>query len=111
MRSGEIWLVNFSPSIGHEIAKVRPALLIGDETLGALDLSLVIPLTDSQKFAQPWHVPVKRSPLNKLKKDSVVDCFQIKSVSHQRFQRKIGALSQADMDEVKLCLISVLDLA
>jgi mRNA interferase MazF len=55
MKHGEIWLVNFSPSVGEEIKSLRPVLVISSDSIGALSLKIVVPLTDARKTVQPWH--------------------------------------------------------
>ena len=45
-RRGEIWLVNFDPSVGSEIRKIRPALVLSLDAIGRLPLKLVVPITD-----------------------------------------------------------------
>jgi mRNA interferase MazF len=111
MRTGEIWLVNFLPSVGDEIGKTRPAVIIGNDDIGTLALRLVVPITDAKQIQRRWHVKIKPASLNKLRKESLVDCFQLKSVSTTRFTKKIGKISGIELDEIKLCLVKVLDLA
>ena len=55
---GEIWMVQFGPSLGAEIRKMRPAVVISLDTVGRLPLRIVVPLTDWQSsFAHlPWFV-------------------------------------------------------
>ncbi|HEX8060565.1 MAG TPA: type II toxin-antitoxin system PemK/MazF family toxin, partial [Cyclobacteriaceae bacterium] len=102
--------VNFSPSVGEEVAKLRPAVIINNDTVGALRVKLVVPITNGQKPSRTWHVRIKPSPGNGLRKESLIDCFQLKSVSHLRFTKKIGILSTKDIDSVKVCLAEILDL-
>ncbi len=45
-RRGEIWLVDFDPTVGSEIAKRRPAVVVSDDTIGKLPLRIVVPVTD-----------------------------------------------------------------
>ncbi len=110
MKSGEIWLVNFSPSVGREINKIRPAVAINNSEMGALDLQIVVPITDARKFVRDWHVKVVPTNSNGLKKSSLIDCFQIHSFAQERFHRKIGVLSVKELDAVKICLAGILDL-
>jgi len=110
MRSGEIWLVNFWPSVGDEIAKTRPAVIVDNDEMGSLGLRIVVPFTDAKQHAKEWHVKVKPSVSNKLRKENVADCLQIKSVSSDRLVKKVGVLSANDIDEVRICLAKVLDL-
>ena len=43
---GEVWKVNFSPSVGAEIQKVRPAVVLSLDVVGRLPLRIVVPITD-----------------------------------------------------------------
>ena len=45
-KRGEIWLVDFDPSIGADIQKTRPALVISMDAIGRLPLRMVVPITD-----------------------------------------------------------------
>ena len=45
-KRGEIWLVNLDPTIGVEIKKTRPAIVINSNIIGKLPLKLVVPITD-----------------------------------------------------------------
>src|SRR5712691_6299304 len=75
---GEIWMVQFGPSVGAEIRKIRPAVVISLDTVGRLPLRIVVPLTDWQDpFAHlPWFVQLPMLPTNGLTKDSGADAFQ-----------------------------------
>lgn len=46
MKQGEIWLVSLDPTLGAEIKKTRPAVIVNDNTLGKLPLKIIVPLTD-----------------------------------------------------------------
>lgn len=45
MKASEVWLVNFSPQVGHEIDKIRPAAIVSHDHLGSLELKIVVPIT------------------------------------------------------------------
>jgi mRNA-degrading endonuclease toxin of MazEF toxin-antitoxin module len=45
-KRGEIWLVNLDPTVGAEIQKTRPAIVISSDYIGKLPLKLVVPITD-----------------------------------------------------------------
>lgn len=110
MKASEVWLVNFSPQVGQEIAKVRPAVIVSPDDFGELDLKIVVPITNASRERKHWHVELQPTSTNKLTKASVVDCFQLKSLSYDRFVRKIGTLSPIEMAKVKATLAKVLDL-
>jgi mRNA interferase MazF len=96
-------LVDFDPSIGAEIRKVRPAVVIvGLDRIQHLPLRLVVPLTDwKPRYATSfWFVHIPASPANRLAKDSGADAFQVKSVSEARFARWLGVASADEIDAI-----------
>jgi mRNA interferase MazF len=110
MRHSEIWLVDFSPTIGQEIDKRRPAVIVNHDSIGALQLKVVVPITNAVRLIREWHVALNPTKENGLSKESIADCFQVKSISKERFVKRLGSLSSNEMDEVKFALIKVLDL-
>jgi mRNA interferase MazF len=99
---GEIWEVNFSPSIGAEIQKVRPAALLNVPEVGRLPLVIVVPITEWQPaFAQhPWFTKLSPTRDNGLSKESGADAFQVKSISVQRLVRRLGHLTEDETDSI-----------
>ena len=45
MKRGEIWQVNLDPTIGAEIQKSRPAVIVSDDSIGILPLKVIVPVT------------------------------------------------------------------
>jgi mRNA interferase MazF len=112
MKQGEIWLVSLDPTIGPELQKTRPAIIVNDNTLGRLPLKIIVPLTDWKdryKIA-PWMVKVEPDRTNQLTKTSAVDCFQIRSVSEQRCIRKIGEVDSSIMAKIRKALATALNI-
>ncbi len=60
MKQGEIWLVSLNPTVGSEIKKTRPAIIVNDNTLGKLPLKIIVPLTDwKERYSiAPWMIKV-----------------------------------------------------
>ena len=110
MKHGEVWRVDFSPKIGQEIDKIRPAIIVNHDSVGVLQLKVVVPITDASRSVREWHIPMKPTSTNGLSKLSVADCFQVKSISKDRFVQRLGILSMQEIDDVKLGLMKVLDL-
>ncbi|MBE9124571.1 type II toxin-antitoxin system PemK/MazF family toxin [Tychonema sp. LEGE 07199] len=112
MRKGEIWLVALDPTVGAEIGKTRPAVIVSDETVGILLLEVIVPITDwKERYAQRnWMVRLEPSSENGLIKVSAADCYQVRSVSQQRFVRQLGTVSETIIEEVAEALTIVLDL-
>ena len=103
MLKGEIWLINLDPTIGAEIRKTRPAVIISADAIGILPLRVIVPLTDwKERFAvAPWMVAIAPGVQNGLAKPSAADAFQIRSVSQERFVQRIGTLSNDQIDQIQ----------
>ena len=95
MKRNEIWLVNLDPTIGAEIRKTRPCVIVSNDAVGVLPLKVIAPLTDFKERyrAVPWMVVIEPDADNNLAKPSVVDLFQVRCVSEERLIRKTGTLS------------------
>lgn len=101
-KRGEIWLVDFDPAVAAEIRKTRPAVVVNIDGIGRLPLRLVVPLTDwKPSYANySWFVYVPPSPTNGLTKDSGADAFQVKSISENRFVRRLGVVASDQLDDI-----------
>ena len=73
MKQGEIWLINLDPTIGAEIRKTRPAIIVNDNTLGKLPLKIIVPLTDWKNRYEiaPWMIKIEPNSDNGLSKNLV----------------------------------------
>ena len=78
-KRGEIWTVNLDPTVGAEISKKRPALIVSSDAVGKLPIKLIAPITGwHDKFVHsPWHVKIEPSKSNGLSKISSVDALQL----------------------------------
>ena len=112
MKQGEIWLINLDPTIGAEIKKTRPAIVVNDNSLGKLPLKIIVPLTDwkDRYDVAPWMVKIIPNNFNNLTKESAADCFQIRSLSEERFLRKLGKIDSDNLDDIKDALSKVLSI-
>jgi mRNA interferase MazF len=112
MRRGEIWLINLDPTIGAEIKKTRPAVIVNDDAIGILPLEVIVPITEwKNRYAiAPWMVRLEPDTENRLGKPSVADTFQVRSVAQERFVRRLGKLSDRAMQEITKALAVVLSI-
>ena len=112
MNTKEIWFVNFNPTVGAEINKKRPAIIVNDDSIGVLPLRVIVPITDwKERYnSADWMVKVEPTALNNLTKDSTADCFQVKSVSTNRFDSKIGEVDDEIFEKIKESLKNVFNL-
>jgi mRNA interferase MazF len=112
MKQNEVWLINLDPTVGAEIKKTRPAIIVNDNALGKLPLKIIVPVTDWKDRYEiaPWMVKIEADNRNGFTKDSSADCFQIRSVSQDRFVKQIGEVSDVIMDEIRIGLSKVLSI-
>ena len=112
MRRGEIWLYNANPTLGDEISKIRPAIIVNNDEIGTLRLKIIVPITGwNQAFIDiPWMVRLDVSPENQLTKTSAADTFQIRSVAQQRLIRQLGFVDRGTMQLINQALAIVLNI-
>jgi mRNA interferase MazF len=108
IRQREIWQVFFDPVLGREQAENRPAVVISGNTLNInLDVIIVCPL--ASKVHGFEGNPILRSNLeNGLNNDSEVLVFHVRSISKNRFKRKVGKISSAELIHIKNTLNDLL---
>ncbi len=110
-RRGEIWWVNLDPTVGAEIRKRRPAIVVSSDAVGRLPLKLIAPITEwKDAFAgNLWHVRIDPDPVNGLDKASAVDTLQLRGVDIRRFVSRIGSVSIPLMDEIAAAIAAVVE--
>lgn len=103
---GGVWLINLDPTVGAEIQKTRPCVIVSDDTIGVLPLKVIAPLTDfKERYGNvPWMVVVEPDKQNNLSKKSALDLFQVRCVSEERLVRKIGELDPETLQKIKPAL-------
>lgn len=109
---GEVWLVNLDPTIGDEIRKTRPAVVVNRNALGVLALRIIVPITGWQEQFKDcnWLVRLDPDKINGLDKSSAADTFQVRSISQRRFVRCFGTLTNTDMLRIADGLRAVFEL-
>ena len=111
-KRGEVWWVRFDPTVGSEINKTRPAVVISSDAIGKLAVKIVVPLTkwNDDFVSNIWHVSVTATSANGLEKNSTADALQTKSVAIERFETKAGRLTESQLDEITRALAAVVEL-
>jgi mRNA interferase MazF len=98
----EIYLVNFDPTIGSEISKTRPALIIQNNIANRSSPIIIIIAAITSKFDDrlyPTEVLIE-PPEGGLKTTSVILLNQVRSINKQRLIRRIGAIGLEKLSEV-----------
>jgi mRNA interferase MazF len=101
MMRGDIYLVDFEPSVGAEIRKVRPALIIScNEANRHLKTIMVIPFTSNVARIYPFEVLVSKSQSG-LEQDSKLKIPQMRAIDRSRLKKYVGALPEETMVPVE----------
>ena len=96
MKRGEVWWINFDPSIGGEIRKKRPAMIVSNDASNKfLNRVQVVPVTSKVDRLYPSEAYVM---LNGKQCKAMAD--QLATISKMRLTDRIGVISGDDMDRV-----------
>ncbi len=99
---GEIHLTALDPTIGREIRKTRPALIIQNDFSNRLsDITIVAPITSTVRFPlNPVHVLLPAGADTGLAYNSVALLNQIRAVDRRRLIKRLGAATPAILEQV-----------
>ena len=87
MKRGEIWLVNLDPTVGSEIQKTRPCVVVSPAELNDILRSAIVAPMTSQGFAAPFRVPVTHAG-----KKGLIVLDQLRTVDKTRLVKKVGTV-------------------
>lgn len=110
-RRGEVYLVSLDPTVGAEIRKTRPAVVVQNDMANRRSPITIVAAVTSQvdEPLYPTEVLV-RAPEGGLTTDSVVLLNQIRSVDRGRLVRRLGTLKAATMRAIDRALLLSLGL-
>jgi mRNA interferase MazF len=101
MRKGEVWWVDFDPSIGGEIQKMRPAVIVSNDLPNLrLNRLQVVPLTTNVERVFPGETIVDFG--NGARKAMT---NQIMTAAKQHFGRRIGSLDRVQLLKVENAIV------
>jgi len=101
-KQGEIFLVNFNPSFGHEYQGKRPAIIIESEKqIRRTNLVTVVPLTSNLENKMADDILIVKNSDNRLINDSIIKVCNIYSFDYLRFINKIGVVDIKTMQWIK----------
>ena len=106
MKRSDVWWVNFEPSIGGEIRKKRPAVIVSNDAANKfLNRDQVVPLTSKTGRLYPSEAYVRVS-----RKVGKAMADQLATVSKERLFKRIGVISDEDLRKVEEAIKTHLDL-
>ncbi|MGB7592846.1 MAG: type II toxin-antitoxin system PemK/MazF family toxin [Terriglobia bacterium] len=97
LKRGDVWWVSFGPSVGGEVRKTRPAVIVSNNAANAvLNRVVVVPLTSRTGKVYPSEVLVHVEG-----RESKAMANQITTAARERLQNRMGVLSPADLRAVE----------
>jgi mRNA interferase MazF len=97
IKRGDVWWVSFDPSLGGEIRKTRPAVVVSNNAANAvLNRVVVVPLTTQTGKVYPGEALIQVEG-----RESKVMADQIMTASKQRLLNRMGSLSLGDLKAVE----------
>jgi len=101
VKRGEVWWVSFDPSVGEEIRKTRPAVIVSNNAANTvLNRFVVVPLTSRTSKVYAGQVLVR---LESREAKAVAD--QITTASRERLRSRMGALTPDDLKAVEAAIL------
>jgi len=96
IRQYEVYLISLDPTIGHEIKKARPCVIISpDEMNKNISTVIIAPMTTQSRF-YPTRIPLKFTG-----KEGWIVLDQLRTVDRKRLIEKLGEIDQKTINQVK----------
>lgn len=103
-KRSEVYYVSFDPTVGAELRKTRPALIIQNDVGNTHSpATIVAAITSTTREAYPYEVSLPAGE-GGLPKDSIVLLNQIRTIDKKRLSRKLGTISIETMRKVERAL-------
>lgn len=109
VRRGELWLAELDPTRGAEIRKTRPVVIISADGMGVLPVKLAAPCSSSDLPPALWRVPLTKSDMNGLDRDTTIDLMQIRSISVERLVHRVGSVDADTMADIAAMVAAIVE--
>lgn len=98
-------------TVGAEIQKTRPVVVVSSDAIGVLPIKLVAPLTEWKDYlaSNVWHVKIIPDSTNGIVKTSAVDALQLRGVDTRRFVQRVGTVSLSVMQSIAAAIAAVIE--
>ena len=104
IRRGDVFLVNLDPTVGSEIGKTRPAVVVQNDLANRSSPTVtIIPISSSTERVFPFQIRIPAGE-GGLSRESKALCEQVRTVGRERFTQCLGQLSVERMKEIRAAL-------
>lgn len=112
MKPGDIYTITIDSDLKDPDTKELPVIILNGGHHRYLKLSIVAPVTKwkGNLDENPFFVSFEPDGTTGLNTKSIIDCYQLRAVSHHRFRQKIGTLPKDKLKQIKKSVSLILDI-
>ena len=92
----DVYLINLNPTIGHEIQKTRPCLIISPDEMNTTIQTIIIAPMTTKSHKYPTRIPIKFQ-----EKNGWIVLDQIRTVDRKRLIKKLGSIQTNEIIQIK----------
>lgn len=111
MFRGEVWMMAVGNNLTSAEGDTRKVVIISSDTLGALPLKVVVPLTPwkDDYASAPWMVRLPPVLHSGLESPMAADALQVRSVSSARLVKRLGELPDSYINQIAIAISQILE--
>ena len=107
---GEIYLADLNPTVGSEISKTRPVLIVSNDINNQYAATVtIVPITSTTGKIYPFEVFLPKGEGN-LREDSKAKANQIRTIDKLRLKRRFGKISEEKLKEIEQAILIHLEI-
>jgi mRNA interferase MazF len=107
---GEIYLADLNPTVGSEIAKTRPVLIVSNDINNQYAATVtIVPITSTTEKIYPFEVFLPQGEAN-LTNDSKAKANQIRTIDKLRLRKQLGKINEEILREIERAILIHLEI-
>ena len=107
---GEIYLADLNPTIGSEIAKTRPVLIVSNDINNQYAATVtIVPITSTTEKIYPFEVFLPKGE-GGLTNDSKAKANQIRTIDKLRLKKRLGKINEETLKEIEKAILIHLEI-
>jgi mRNA interferase MazF len=111
MKKGDLYWANLDPTIGSEISKRRPVLIVSNDINNQYaEIITILPVTTSTERVYPFEI-LNNAGDGNIQETSKIKANQIRTIDKQRLFQKIGTISVSKFKEAEKAILIHLDIS